>query len=629
MGAHAQGRSERRVGTCGVSCGLTDLPRHPSLLLVDGVSTPFDAEALRRKYAAEREKRLRTDGKDQYLQVAGSLARYHDDPYVQPVDRAPLADEVDVLVLGGGFGGLLLGARLRAAGVPRIRIVEKGGDFGGTWYWNRYPGAQCDVESYIYLPLLEETGYVPKEKYSHGPEIRAYARMLGEKYDLYRDACFQTEVTELRFDEAARRWTAHTDRGDRIRARFVCMASGPLNRPKLPGIPGIEAFRGRSFHTSRWDYAYTGGDGTGGLLGLADRRVGVIGTGATAVQIVPHLAEAAKHLYVFQRTPSSIDVRGNRPTDAVWASALTPGWQKRRMENFNNLLNGRPQAEDLVGDGWTDLFKSLIARVMQSGDLRPSKIAELFEMADFEKMEQIRARASALVQDGATADALKPFYRLLCKRPCFHDAYLQSFNRPNVTLVDTDGRGVERITEKGVVVGGAEVDLDCVIFATGFEVGTAYTRRTNCEVYGRRGKALGEHWAAGTRTLHSFHAHGFPNLFFVSQVQGGFCANWPHMLDECSRHITYVIDHARTHGLETLEATEAAEADWVKTIVEHSVVWQRLQVGCTPGYYNNEGKLDELNWQDIHYGAGSDVFFELLASWRKKGDLAGLARTPE
>ena len=446
----------------------------------------FDPDALRDKYRAERDKRLRADGNEQYLEVVGEYERYIHDPYVDPIEREPLFDEVEVLIIGGGFGGLLAGARLREAGVDDIRVVEKGGDFGGTWYWNRYPGAACDVESYIYLPLLEEIGYIPKEKYSMAAEILEHSRAIGRHFDLYRNACFQTEVTAMRWDEIDGRWLVTTNRGDEIRARYICMASGPLHRPKLPGIPGIDSFQGHTFHTSRWDYDYTGGDSDGALTGLADKRVGIIGTGATAVQCVPHLGAAAKELFVFQRTPSSIDVRDNRPTDPDWASTLGEGWQERRMENFNNLVTGIPEAEDLVNDGWTDIIGNLLIRLRkESGDMSPAGLARTMELADFEKMEQIRDRVDTIVNDPNTAEALKPYYRQFCKRPCFHDGYLATFNRPSVTLVNTDGRGVKRITERGVVVDlpGAdgelvetEFELDCLIYATGFEVGTDYTR---------------------------------------------------------------------------------------------------------------------------------------------------------
>src|SRR5262245_43436071 len=592
----------------------------------DSATLGFDPDALRARYRVERDKRLRADGNEQYLEVKGALAHYVDDPYVAPgFTRAPLTDEVEVVVIGGGFGGLLMGARLREAGIDDIRLIEKGGDFGGTWYWNRYPGAQCDVESYIYLPLLEELGYVPKEKYARAPEILAHSQAIGKKYDLYRGACFQTEVTGLAWDEAAARWIVSTGRGDRMRARFVCMSNGPLNRPKLPGIPGVESFRGHSFHTSRWDYACTGGDSNGNLTGLAGKRVGIIGTGATAVQCVPHVGAAAAHLYVFQRTPSSIDVRGNRPTDPDWAQSLQPGWHRHRMDNFNILVSGGFQAEDLVNDGWTDIIRKLLVMVQQPGsDLSPDALGKTMELADFQKMEQIRARVDEIVADEATAGALKPWYRQFCKRPCFHDDYLQTFNRPNVTLVDTQGRGVERITPKGVVVDGGEYEVDCLIYATGFEVGTDYTRRAGYEIVGRDGMTLTEKWVDGLRTLHGMHSHGFPNCFIMGPQQAGFTVNYPHLLEEQSRHIAYVLAEAVARRARTVEASEAAENEWVDTVIRVARFGREFLESCTPGYYNNEGKLSDRAAQNGFFGGGSIEFFRILREWREAGTLAGL-----
>ena len=204
---------------------------------------------------------------------------------------------------------MLAAVRLHEAGIGDFKIIEKGGDFGGTWYWNRYPGASCDIESYIYLPLLEKTGFIPKQKYTNAPETLEYCKVVAEKYELHKRAILQTEVTSTDWHEETRRWTVSTSRQDNIKARYVVHANGPLNRPKLPAIKGINDYKGHTFHTSRWDYNYTRGDSHGGLSGLKDKRVAVIGTGATAVQCVPHLGASAQHLYVFQRTPSSIDVR--------------------------------------------------------------------------------------------------------------------------------------------------------------------------------------------------------------------------------------------------------------------------------------------------------------------------------
>jgi cyclohexanone monooxygenase len=588
----------------------------------------FDPDALREKYRQERDKRLRPDGNDQYLHVSGELAGYLDDPHVEPgFTREPLFDEVDVAIIGGGFSGLCTGARLRRAGVDDVRVIEAGGDFGGTWYWNRYPGVQCDIESYIYLPLLEELDYVPTEKYAYGPEIRQYTHALATHFDLYRNACFQTQVTEMRWEEDGARWVLHTNRGDRMQARFVCLANGPLSRPKLPGIPGVETFRGHSFHTSRWDYGYTGGDTNGNLTRLHDKRVGVIGTGATAVQCVPHLGAAAERLYVFQRTPSSIDVRGNRPTDPKWVETLTPGWQQRRIDNFSTLVSGGFAEEDLVSDGWTDIIRNLSGLAQQDGGLgsSPEELAATVELADFQKMEQIRARVDSLVKDPATAEALKPYYRQFCKRPCFHDDYLPTFERPNVTLVDTDGKGVERITERGVVVAGREYELDCLIFATGFEVGTDYARRAGCEIIGRSGLTLTSKWADQVSTFHGLMSRGFPNCFLMGGMQSGVTPNFTELYGEQSQHIAYIVEHGLKHGLRAIEPSAEAEAGWVRTILESGQWNEEFGRSCTPGYYNNEGKPGEgPGWFGGSFGGGAIAFFELLREWRGRGDLAGL-----
>jgi len=588
----------------------------------------FDPEALRQKYREERDKRLRPDANDQYVKLEGEFAHFVDDPYVEPgFSREPLTDEVEVAVIGGGFGGLLVAARLREAGVEGIRIIDGAGDFGGTWYWNRYPGVACDIESYIYLPLLEEIGYMPTQKYITGAEIFEHCQRIGRKYDLYRDVCFQTKVTELRWDQDAARWIISTNRGDRMRAHYVCMALGVLNRPKLPGIPGIEEFKGHTFHASRWDYAYTGGDADGNLTGLRGKRVGIIGTGATAVQCVPHVGEMAEHLYVFQRTPSSIDAKDNRPTDPQWAKTLEPGWHQRRMDNFQILTAGGYQEEDLVNDGWTDIIRKLLAMFQQSDDpdVSPEAVMKKMEMADFEKMEQIRARVDSLVEDEATAEALKPYYRQFCKRPCFHNEYLPTFNRDNVTLVGTKGQGVDRVTENGVVVDGHEYELDCLVYASGFEVGTSYTQRGGYEVFGRDGQSLTEKWSDGVRTLHGMHTHGFPNCFFIMSItQTGFTVNFTHMLGETGKHLAFVIKRALDEGIQTLEVSEEAEAGWVDTILSNANLGGEFQQNCTPSYYNNEGKPGEVSRQNGFFFGGPMEFIEILESWRADGGMNGL-----
>jgi cyclohexanone monooxygenase len=408
------------------------------------------------------------------------------------------------------------------------------------------------------------------------------------------------------------------------------MALGVLNRPKLPGIPGIEKFQGHTFHASRWDYGYTGGDADGNLTGLTGKRVGILGTGATAVQCVPHVGESAEQLYVFQRTPSSVDVKNNEPVDPEWAKSLKPGWHQERMDNFQILTAGGYQAEDLVNDGWTEIIRKLVVQLQKSDDpdLSPEAVAKNMELADFEKMEQIRARVDAVVEDEATAEALKPYYRQFCKRPCFHNEYLPTFNRENVTLVDTKGQGVERVTEKGVVVDGQEYELDCLIYASGFEVGTSYTQRGGYEVYGREGQTLTEKWEDGVRTMHGMYSHGFPNCFFIMSItQSGFTVNFTHMLGETGRHLAYVIKTAIDEDIRTLEVSEEAEAEWVETILRVSSTAGEFQQTCTPSYYNNEGKPGEVSRQNGFFFGEPMEFMNILADYRADGGLKGLERS--
>ena len=588
----------------------------------------FDPDALRDKYRVERDKRLREDANDQYNEIKGEFSNFIEDPYITvDIDREPFTDEVEVAIIGGGFGGLIAGARLSELGFEDIRIIEKGGDFGGTWYWNRYPGAACDTEAYIYLPLLEELDYVPSQKYAHAPEILSHSKNIAEKYGLYENACLQTEVTGMQWDSLASRWVIQTNRQDRFKAKFVIMSNGPLHRPKLPGIDGINSFSGHTFHTSRWDYEYTGGDSNGALEGLRDKRVAIIGTGATAVQCTPHVGEAAKQLYVFQRTPSSIDVRANRKTDPEWAASLKPGWQKERMDNFNILCSGGVVEEDLVKDGWTEIIRNLISMANYRGeDTNWDEVPQLMEIADFQKMEQIRARAAELVEDPKTAESLKPYYRQFCKRPCFHDSYLQTFNRDTVELVDTNGQGVERITQRGVVAGGKEYEVDCIIFATGFEVGTSYVRRSGYDVTGLDGINLSDKWAEGMRTLHGVMTSGFPNLFIISNSQAGFTTNFPHAMDETSQHIGYILNECRKDNLASIDVEKEAEDKWVEEIIGVSRFASDFQESCTPGYYNNEGKPNPKSVQNGPYGKGSRPYFRITAAWREEGNMAGIKR---
>jgi cyclohexanone monooxygenase len=593
---------------------------------VTGASQPddidIDVEALNRKYAEERDKRKRGDAMGQYQAVQGKFEAFDHDPHADPrFNRGPVVEDVDVLIIGGGFAGLLTGGRLREKGVESLRIIEKGADFGGTWYWNRYPGAACDVESYIYLPMLEELGYLPSQRYPKAVEIYAHCQKLAQRFDLYPAALFQTQVRRVEWDESRRRWRVGTDREDAIYARFVVSCTGLLSTPKLPGIPGIKSFAGHAFHTSRWDYAYTGGDGEGNLTGLTDKVVGIIGTGSTGIQTIPHLAAWAKHLYVFQRTPSSVDVRNNAPTDPEFLKSQKPGWQRERRDNFTTIVGGGYAPVDMVQDSWTDIIRHVVPRLV---DGTPVMDSDAVKLAEMKKMELTRRRVDAIVKDKTVAEALKPYFNYFCKRPCFHDEYLDAYNRPSVDLIDTQGKGVEHITERGVVVAGREYPLDCLIFATGFDFLTDYSREAGMQVIGPGGQPLSKHWEEGPRTLYGFMSHGFPNLFTMSIAQAGAAVNYVHMADEQTKTIVHVILECMRRGVAAVQPTQQAEDDWVEGIVRGAKGRRAFLEACTPGYYNYEGRRERSAALNDFYAAGPMAYVKLLDEWRANPDLPGL-----
>jgi cation diffusion facilitator CzcD-associated flavoprotein CzcO len=576
-------------------------------------------EELREKYRIEREKRLRPAGVAQYKELKGDYAAFDRDPYVEPgFARERILEDTEVVIVGGGFAGMLTAINLTKLGIRGFRMVEKAGDFGGTWYWNRYPGCMCDVESYTYLPLLEETGYMPSEKYASATEIFEYCQLLGRHFDLYPRALFQTEIEAAEWDDAKKRWRVTTSRDDALTARFLVTAGGILHKAKLPGIPGIEGFSGRAFHTSRWDYGYTGGGPREPMENLRDKRVGIIGTGATAVQAVPRLAETAKELYVFQRTPSAVGVRDNGPTDVEWFKSLQPGWQAERIRNFTQAVTGKQPEQNLVADGWTDVMWVNTQRAPGS----PEEAAEL-ERSDFETMEALRRRVDELVEDPDTAAKLKPWYGKNCKRVCFHDEYLPAFNQPNVHLVDTDGRGVEEITENAVFVAGVEYPVDLLVFASGFEVTTDLDHRLGFDPKGRDGVALSERWADGAHTLHGILSGEFPNLMMISLVQAGFGTNFLHFLSESAKHVAWLIATCEQQRIVTIEATPAAEEEWLGVLYGAAAGAAGYSATCTPGYYNSEQSHDAKSARNLVYAGSLMDYAEYLVRWRAAGDFAG------
>ncbi len=585
-----------------------------------------DPEALRARYEQERDKRLRASGTDQYVFAEGRFAQFDADPHAgEPVERPALDEETDVLVIGAGLGGLQAAITLTKHGVTDIRIIDIAGDFGGAWYWNRYPGLRCDVDSYVYLPFLEDTGYIPTERYARGSEILEYCRKLGRDFGLYDRALFQTKITAMCWDETRARWIVTTSRGDTLKARFVTTQSGAFNRPQLPGIEGIDRFRGRSFHSARWDYDYTGGDCAGNLDKLGDKRVGIIGTGATGVQVVPEIARVARSLTVFQRTPTAVAARENGPTDEAWFRSQSPGWHRHRQKSFTQIKDGI-NVDCPIDDGWTRFFRSLIAakEALPEAERTPENLARAQEIADLEHNEMLRARVDRSVRDPAKAELLKAWYRTMCKRMGFSDDYLPAFDRDNADLVDVSG-GIDCITENGVMVDGVEHALDCIIYCTGFELGTAWVHQAGYDVIGRNGLKLSDKWALGLKTYHGLFSHGFPNIFFMGITQTGLGTSIPYALGQQADHLAYVIRHCLKNGFRTVETTQAAEAGWQKVMAQMNEIRRPFQEACTPGYFNAEGKPeDQRNTTGSGVYFPATEFFDNWETWREQGDLEGL-----
>jgi cation diffusion facilitator CzcD-associated flavoprotein CzcO len=593
----------------------------------------YDPDEVKARYLAERDKRLvpgRADIRD--LRHDEHFARYRADPFTPVAPREPVHEDVDVVIVGGGIAGVVAGVELRKAGVERIRVVDEAGGIGGTWYWNRYPGVMCDVESYMYIPMLEELDHVPTERYASGEEIRTCLENLADKYDLTADALFHTGVERAAWDEAAGRWRITTDRGDELTARYYVLAVGILNLMKLPAIEGMERFGGASFHTARWDYGYTGGGPGRPLTNLGDKVVGLIGTGATGIQCVPALAAAAKHLYVFQRTPSAIGVRGNRPTDPGFAASRVPGWQQERMDNFQAIMLGRPVDADLVDDGWTHHYAAV-------NNVRPpegSSMADYMRFAeevDFAIMEEHRQRVAEIVRDPATAAALQPQYRYICKRPCFHDEYLATFNEPNVTLVDCPG-GFDEVTERGPVVSGRQYDVDCLIYGTGFEAElTPLYRRVGHEIVGRDGVTLAAKWADGAASLYGMMSRGFPNMFVMPAPgqQAVVTVNYTQLAVLGAEFVGGAVALLEAAGARAFDVAADAEQRWTDTIVGFFVDGSAVMSACTPSRLNMEGHPEAMNPRNGNFGRRFGDYFayrDLLRGWLERGDFEGLEVEP-
>ncbi|OQD67993.1 hypothetical protein PENPOL_c003G03538 [Penicillium polonicum] len=622
---------------------------------------PTQLAQIKARYEEERKKRLRDDGNAQFIEVAKSAQYEHfaDDPWVDPAAVQPLRakfinNRSEMLIIGAGWGGIQNAVRMIEAGIPAedIRIIDPAGGFGGTWYWNRYPGLMCDIESYTYLPYLEEMGYVPKHRYSQGEEIREYANLVAQKWGLIDCAVFQTQAQKIVWDDDAKEWSVNLIqrcKGQspdtlRIRSRFVTIAAGVLNWPKLPNILGILDYQGDMFHSARWAYDVTGGSPKDPVLAkLKDKRVVIVGTGATAVQIVPQLAQWCKHLYVVQRTPASVDVRDQRETDEEWFHkevAGSKGWQRERMRNFHQHFTlGKMPAVNLVNDGWTRAPGLVGLTGYTEGPKLPEEIpaytARLVEI-DTPRQHRIHARVDEELKNPVIAEKLKPWYPVWCKRPLFHDDYLKTFNQDNVTLVDTDGKGIDRMTADSVVIGDKTYQADVVIFATGFLAPPAGTpsEKANMSVIGLNGVTMSEEWPrSGPTTLHGVIDTKFPNLFLSGPQQASTSGNYRFNLDEYAKHISYILTEAkrRANGTDfvVVPSTEAAEA-WGMQVMMHSAP-MGVAIGCTPGYFNLEGDLDRIPSEQQMvlarsglWGSGIEHWLGVIEDWRAEGNMKGI-----
>lgn len=623
----------------------------------------LDAPSVEKRYVEERARRLLDEGDAQFIDISRSdrFKHFQEDPWV---DTATVKDARDMfpdnrctlLILGAGFGGLVYAVRMVQAGIrpEDIRVVDSAGGWGGTWYWNRYPGLKCDIESYCYLPLLEETDYVPKHRYAYGEEIREYAEFVAEKWGLSGSAVFQTKAQKMVWDGAAKAWRVELiqQRKGRppqtlnIRSQFVTQANGVLNWPTLPGITGILDYKGDTFHSSRWAYNITGGSPSDPSLSkLKDKRVVVIGTGASSVQIASHLARWSKHLYVVQRTPASVDYRGQKETDEEWFRtevATSKGWQRERLRNWHEHFTlGNPPDVNLVDDGWTRApsMTGIAGNPdgPRSAEEVPSYVQKLNGI-DLPRMNRIRARVDQEVKDAEVAEKLKPWYPSWCKRPLFDDDYLAAFNRENVTLVDISGKALDYLHLKpdAFVAGEQIYPVDVIIFATGYRNPLTQTpaERGNITILGRDGVSLSEEWGRnGPATLHGILDNKFPNLFFAGVAQAVAAGCVVFNLDQMAKHTAYILSEVQKRASDkpvAVAPTAEASEEWATQVMQRSLATAAV-LGCTPSYYNAEGDIaripperQTIAARSSTWGGGNEDFFGVLEAWREEGSMRGI-----
>ena len=486
--------------------------------------------------------------------------------------------DFDAVVIGAGFGGMYMLHRLRLKGF-KVRVFETGKGVGGTWYWNRYPGARCDVESvqysYQFSPELQQE-WEWTERYATQPEILRYANHVADRFDLRRDIRFETRVTRATFDEGVHAWTVETDKGDRVSARFVVTALGCLSSPNTPDIPGLADFKGPTYHTGNWPHE--GVDFTG-------KTVGVIGTGSSAIQSIPMIARQARHLTVFQRTANYTVPAHNRPLDPDYVREVKANYpaMRRRAKatppgiDFKiNMASAiaTPEAErqrefqerwDYGGLGFMASFSDLL---LNDGSNRTA--------ADF-----VRAKIREVVKDPELADRLTPRNVIGCKRLCVDTGYWATFNQPHVTLVDVGDAPIERITADGLRADGKDYTFDCLVLATGFDAMTGALQRI--DIRGRGGRSLRDKWTEGPKTYLGLTMAGFPNLFTITGP--GSPSVLTNMLPSIEQHVEWIadcIEHMRARGATSIEADRDAEEAWVGHVGD--VAGPTLRSSCSSWY---------------------------------------------
>lgn len=517
----------------------------------------------------------------------------------------------------------------------------------------------------MYLPLLEETGYIPTRKYAPGAEIRGHAERIAKRWNLDDKALFRSNVQTAEWNDKTELWTVKLTeyRGPdeppivhSIRAQYVYLAAGVLTRPQVPKIPGLLSFKGDMFHTARWDYKVSGGSQADQTLsGFRNKRVAVIGTAATAIGVIPEIAKYAKELYVFQRTPAYVKPRNQKVTnvdDFKKEVAYKKGWQLERQKNWNQHLTNsvKPGTKNLVGDGWTDMpaYSAILGSPYQ-GLIEPSPerleqhIID-FHALDLPHMESVRQHVEDVVTDPDTAAKLKPWYPSWCKRPTFSDTYLSLFNSPHVHLVDTNGQGVSSVTSNGLVVDEKEYPVDIIVFSTGFQAPNARlgspAARTGVQVFGRHGLSLDEKWVSnGAATLHGYATNAFPNLFFSGTAQATITGNNIWMLSLIAQHVSYIIvESERRVGFGNraiIEVIKDAEEAHAGEILKRAPYFSTL-AGCTPGYFNTYGEGANVTdpgekvkrARGSTWSEGTLSFLKYIGQWRDDGNLEGLKVTP-